>query len=117
VGGFHVDDVVAFLAQFMGHQAGDLGQKLRFHPTAQAEAVGGFDGVEPLDPLVEHDVLAQDVDFDGGMPGDFGADFIFGTPRLPQLQPLAGDIDGQRELGPDSEPRWSEVALAELHQE
>jgi hypothetical protein len=55
---FHVNHVVALLPEFVIDQAGRARQKFRLFPFFQAEVFRRLHRVAPLDPAVEHDVLA-----------------------------------------------------------
>ena len=117
VGGLHVNHIIPFLAQFMDDQARDLGEKFRAAVFAETLALRRFHRIQAVDPSVNDDVLAQNINLDAGMLRDLGANFIFRTSGLPQLQPFAGHINGQGQLGANADAGGANPALAQLHQQ
>ena len=114
---FHVHDPVAFLPQFMRDQAGDAGEKFRLHLAFKPELLRRLDRVQPLDPAEQHDVLPQNINLHAGMTRHLRADFVLGTPRLPELQPVARHVDRQRALGADADGRRAGLTPAQFHQQ
>ena len=117
MGGFHVNDPVTLLLQFVYGQRGDAGEKFRSFPSLQAETFRCLNRVRSLDPTKKHDVLPEDVNFHAGMADDFRPDFVFGPARLPELQPFGRHVNRQRLLRPDMNARRTEVALAQFHEQ
>ncbi len=114
---FHVNDVVAFLPEFVVDEAGGARQKFRAFPVCQPELFRRLHRVASLDPAVEDDILAQNVYLHVRMAGDLGADFVLGTPGLPELEALAGHINGQRLLCTDADARRAGLTLAQFHEQ
>ena len=79
----HVHHAIAFKFELVRGQAGRAGEERRPRLGAEVPPVGNFSKVEAFDPAVQNDVLAQDIQFDAGMPRQLGRDFTFRPARLP----------------------------------
>ena len=93
------------------------GQKFRARLARQMEEFSGLHGVVPLDPAVQQDVLAQDVYLHSRMARDFGADAVLGASGLPELQPLAGHVNGHGPLRANANVRRAGAAAPQFHEQ
>ena len=109
MGRFMIDDREPLFMEFVKDAGGQRSERIvGDHAMKQISSLG-FDGIDSVDPAVQHDVRPQNVDLDPGMLYPLADDLFPRLPGLPELQPFGRDVNRQR-LGEDSEPTRSDVA-------